>query len=76
MSHTRQSILFINGLDKSVNESMLYSLFNDYSISYIKIAKDHITKQSFGYAFVVSFLSFYLSRDLSLIRKLKNALTS
>ena len=52
MSHTRQSILFINGLDKSVNESMLYSLFNDYSISYIKIAKDHQTRESFGYAFV------------------------
>ncbi|MCQ2819443.1 MAG: RNA-binding protein [archaeon] len=57
MSHTRQSILFINGLDKTVNESMLYSLFNDYSISYIKIAKDHQTKQSFGYAFVVSLFS-------------------
>lgn len=52
MSHTRQSILFINGLDKTVNESMLYSLFNDYSISYIKIAKDHQTRDSFGYAFV------------------------
>ncbi len=52
MSHNRQSILFINGLDKSVNESMLYSLFNDYSISYIKIAKDHQTRDSFGYAFV------------------------
>lgn len=53
MSHSnRLSILFINGLDKAVNESMLYSLFNEYSISYIKIAKDHNTKESFGYAFV------------------------
>jgi polyadenylate-binding protein len=31
---------------------MLYQLFNDYSISYIKIAKDHQTRESFGYAFV------------------------
>ena len=40
MSLTRQSILFINGLDKKVNENMLYQLFNEYSVSYIKIAKD------------------------------------
>ena len=52
MSYVRQSILFINGLDKSVNENMLYTLFNDYSISYIKIAKDHNTRESFGYAFI------------------------
>ena len=52
MSYSRQSILFISGLDKSVNENMLYQLFNDYSISYIKIAKDHQTRESFGYAFV------------------------
>jgi polyadenylate-binding protein len=31
---------------------MLYLLFNDYSISYIKIAKDHETSESFGYAFI------------------------
>ena len=48
----KQSILFINGLDKSVNENMLYQLFNDYSVSYIKIAKDHQTRESFGYAFI------------------------
>ena len=52
MSLTRQSILFINGLAKSVNENMLYQLFNDYSVSYIKIAKDHQTKESYGYAFI------------------------
>ena len=52
MSYQRQSILFISGLEKSVNENMLYQLFNDYSISYIKIAKDHQTRESFGYAFV------------------------
>ena len=52
MSLTRQSILFINGLDKKVNENMLYQLFNEYSVSYIKIAKDHITRESFGYAFI------------------------
>lgn len=52
MSFTRQSILFITGLDKSVNENMLYQLFNEFPISYIKIVKDHQTRESFGYAFV------------------------
>ena len=52
MSLQKQSILFINGLDKTVNENMLYQLFNDYSVSYIKIAKDHKTRESFGYAFI------------------------
>jgi polyadenylate-binding protein len=52
MSFTRQSILFISGLDKTVNENMLYQLFNEFPISYIKIAKDHNTRESFGYAFV------------------------
>ena len=52
MSLQKQSILFINGLDKTVNENMLYQLFNDYSVSYIKIAKDHQTRESFGYAFI------------------------
>ena len=52
MSLIRQSILFINGLDKKVNENMLYQLFNEYNVSYIKIAKDHITRESFGYAFI------------------------
>jgi polyadenylate-binding protein len=31
---------------------MLYQLFNDFPISYIKIAKDHQTRESFGYGFV------------------------
>ena len=52
MSLQKQSILFINGLDKTVNENMLYMLFNDYSVSYIKIAKDHQSHESFGYAFI------------------------
>jgi polyadenylate-binding protein len=52
MSFTRQSILFISGLDKTVNENMLYQLFNEFPISYIKIAKDHNSRESFGYAFV------------------------
>ena len=52
MSYSRQSILFISGLDKTVNENMLYSLFNEFPISYIKIAKDHQSRESFGYAFV------------------------
>ncbi len=52
MNLQKQSILFINGLDKTVNENMLYQLFNDYSVSYIKIAKDHQTRESFGYAFI------------------------
>jgi polyadenylate-binding protein len=52
MSFSRQSILFLNGLDKSVNENLLYQLFNEFPISYIKIAKDHQSRESFGYAFV------------------------
>ena len=52
MSYPRQSILFISGLDKSANETLLYQLFNEFPISYIKIAKDHSTRQSYGYAFV------------------------
>jgi len=52
MNVPRLSILFISGLDKNVNENMLYQLFNDYPISYIKIAKDHPSRESFGYAFV------------------------
>jgi polyadenylate-binding protein len=52
MSISRQSILFVSGLDKSVNETQLYLLFKQYQISYIKIAKDHSTRSSFGYAFV------------------------
>ena len=31
---------------------MLYLLFTDYPISYIKIAKDHQTHESYGYAFI------------------------
>jgi len=31
---------------------MLYQLFNEFPISYIKIAKDHQSRESFGYAFV------------------------
>lgn len=52
MSFPRQSILFVSGLDKGVSETMLYQLFNEFPISYIKIAKDHASRDSFGYAFV------------------------
>ena len=48
----RVTILFVSGLDKSVNENMLYQLFTEFPISYIKIAKDHSSRDSFGYAFV------------------------
>lgn len=52
MSYQRQSVLFVSGLDKNVNETMLYQLFTEFPISYLKIAKDHNTRESFGYAFV------------------------
>jgi polyadenylate-binding protein len=52
MSYPRQSILFVSGLDKGVSENMLYQLFTEFPISYIKIAKDHSSRDSFGYAFV------------------------
>jgi len=35
-----------------VNETMLYQLFNEFPVSYIKIAKDHASRESYGYAFV------------------------
>ena len=52
MSISRHSILFISGLDKSVNETQLYILFNEFQIAYIKVAKNHETRQSYGYAFI------------------------
>jgi polyadenylate-binding protein len=52
MSISRQSILFVSGLHETVNEAQLYLLFNEYQITYIKIAKDHSTRKSFGYAFI------------------------
>lgn len=52
MSYKRQSILFISGLERSINETNLYSLFKDFPITFVKIAKDHNTRESFGYAFV------------------------
>lgn len=52
MSYPRQSILFISNLDKAANETLLYQLFNEFPVSYIKIAKDHATRESYGYAFV------------------------
>lgn len=48
----KQYILFVSGLDKNVKESDLHKLFTEYPVSYIKIAKDHQTKQSYGYAFI------------------------
>ena len=48
----KQYILFISGLDKNVKEADLHRLFNEYPVSYIKIAKDHTSKESFGYAFI------------------------
>jgi len=49
---SKQYILFLSGLDKKVKEADLHRLFNEYPVSYIKIAKDHTTKESFGYAFI------------------------
>lgn len=49
---SKQYILFLSGLDKKVKEADLHRMFSDYPVSYIKIAKDHQTKESFGYAFI------------------------
>jgi len=49
---SKQYILFLSGLDKNVKEADLHRLFSEYPVSYIKIAKDHTTKESFGYAFI------------------------
>ncbi len=48
----KQYILFVSGLDKNVKEADLHKLFTEYPVSYIKIAKDHQTKESYGYAFI------------------------
>ena len=42
----KQYILFVSGLDKNVKEADLHKLFTEYPVSYIKIAKDHQTKES------------------------------
>lgn len=52
MQQSKQYILFLSGLDKNVKEPDLHRLFSEYPVSYIKIAKDHSTRESFGYAFV------------------------
>lgn len=48
----KAAILFVHGLDKRVDENMIYRLFNNYSVSYIKLAKEEKTANSLGYAFV------------------------
>jgi len=50
--NSKQYILFLSGLDKNVKEADLHKLFQEYPVSYIKIAKDHNSKESFGYAFI------------------------
>lgn len=49
---TKAAILFVHGLDKKVDEGMIYKLFNNYNVMYIKLAKDETTGVSLGYAFV------------------------
>ena len=52
MNSVKQSILFISYLDKSITENQLFEIFNEFPITYIKIAKNHQTKEPFGYGFV------------------------
>ena len=52
MNFEKQSIIFLSGLDKSVTENQLFELFNEFPITYIKIAKNHHTKEPYGYGFV------------------------
>ena len=66
MSYPRQSILFISNLDKAANETLLYQLFNEFPVSYIKIAKDHQTRECYGYAFV-GFKNHSKGREISKI---------
>ena len=39
----KQTVLFIQGLDRRVNEGLVYETFEKYSLTYLKIAKDPIT---------------------------------
>ena len=34
------AVLFVHGLDKRVDETMIYKLFTNYSVVYIKLAKE------------------------------------
>ena len=52
MNISKQSILFISNLDKNISQTQIFELFNDFPVTYIKIAKNHQTKESFGYGFV------------------------
>ncbi len=46
------SIIFINGLAKSVSEIDLFNELNEYSVFSIKIPKNITTGDSFGYCFI------------------------
>ena len=46
------AVLFVHGLDKRVDETMIYKLFTNYSVVYIKLAKEGKVGRSLGYAFV------------------------
>ena len=48
----RAAILFVHGLDKRIDETMLYKIFDNYNVNYIKLAKQEKTGESLGYAFV------------------------
>lgn len=48
----KQTVLFIQGLDRRVNEGLVYETFEKYSLTYLKIAKDPITHVSLGYGFL------------------------
>ena len=48
----KQTVLFIQGLDRRVNEHHIYTTFQEYNINYMKIAKDPITRVSLGYGFL------------------------
>ena len=49
---TKAAILFVHGLDKRIDEGMIYKLLENYSVMYIKLAKEEKTGISLGYAFV------------------------
>ena len=46
------AVLFVHGLDKRVDETMIYKHFSNYSVAYIKLAKAGRLGHSLGYAFV------------------------
>jgi len=46
------SIIFVNGLAKDISERDIFNELNNFSVFSIKIPKNELTGEPFGYCFV------------------------